>query len=315
MIKQQPRIGIILVHINAYEHTSLCLRSLRNITYREYEIIVVDNGSTDNSGSRLRDEFPEATHIRSETNEGATGGNNIAIEYALVHNCEHVLLINNDAIATPSFIEPLIDRLLSDPKIGAISGKIYYYPQAVGGRENVIWYAGAYQKWHMAYNHYGDSEVDSGKYEIACETAFTVGCLMLIRGEAIKKTGVFLNDYFIYWEEPDWCIRASEHGYSSWYEPRSLIYHNTRAEVRGKESPLFMYMHFRNFLIFAKHHFKGIRKLQFWFVFPIHILKRWRICAQTGNTTAINAMFKGVVDYFKGYSGKMHLKERGLIKN
>ncbi|HEY6172177.1 MAG TPA: hypothetical protein VIX80_07965, partial [Candidatus Kapabacteria bacterium] len=170
-----------------------------------------------------------------------------------------------------------------------------------------------YQKWHMAYNHYGDSEVDMGKYDTPCETAFAVGCVMLLRGEVLRKIGGFINDYFIYWEEPDWCLRAKYLGYSTWYEPASIVYHNTRAEVRGKESPLFIYMHFRNFLIFAKYHYKGAQRIQFWFVLPFHILKRWKIMSSSGNKVAVKAMFNGLVDYFKGYRGKELLKERGLI--
>src|ERR1041384_5653741 len=131
---EQPRIGIIIVHPNgSYDHTYRCLETLRSMSYSNKEIIVVDNGSKDDSSARLKHEFPSVFWIRSESNVGFAGGNNIGIEYTIKNNCRHILLLNNDTLVTPSFIEPLIERLESDDSIGAESGKIYYYPAAVGG--------------------------------------------------------------------------------------------------------------------------------------------------------------------------------------
>lgn len=310
-----PLIGIIIVHpTNGYEHTALCLETLRLSTYKNILIVVVDNGSSDGSGGRLREEFPETTYIRNETNDGFAVGNNIGIEYALRHQCKHVLLLNNDTIVTSSFLEPLVERIESDAMIGAVSGKIYYYPQAIGGKQKIIWYAGSYQKWHMAYNHTGELEEDKGQFDTPHEVAYASGCLMLMRGEVIARIGGLSEEYFMYWEESDWCMRARELRYSSWYEPRALICHNVRSSVKGKETPLYVYMMYRNFPIFAKRHFYGFKKIQFWLFFPLHIINRWRICIMAGNTRAAKAIFQGIIDYFKGYRGKQGLNERGLLR-
>ncbi len=309
-----PFIGIVLVNLNEYEHTARCLQSLASITYPNVKIIVVDNGSADDSGARLQNEFSAAVHLRNQTNEGFTGGNNVGITYALQHGCAHVLLLNNDTIVTPSFLEPLVERLESDMTIGAVSGKIYYYPPAIGNREKIIWYAGSYQKWHMAFNHYGDSEEDTGQYDVAREVAYACGCLMLMRGEVIEKIGGLSDEYFIYWEEADWCQRARDIGYSSWYEPKTIIYHNFRSAIRGKETPFYLYLHFRNFLFYASRHFHGINRLRFCLFFPLHIFRRLFISIKVSNTNAIKAMFNGIVDYFKGYRGKQGLKERRLLR-
>src|ERR1035441_8653745 len=100
MIKQSelPRIGIVLVNLNSYDDTSICIESLQSITYSNVEIIVVDNGSKDDSGFQLREEFPEFTHLRSEENLGFTGGNNLGIQHGLLAGCQHILLLNNDTI-------------------------------------------------------------------------------------------------------------------------------------------------------------------------------------------------------------------------
>lgn len=313
--ESHPRIGIILVHLNSYGHTSLCLRTLRNITYKNVEVIVVDNGSSDGTGEVVRKEFPEVTHIRNEENEGFTGGNNTGIEHAIRNGSKHVLLLNNDTIVTPSFLEPLVERLESNlDSIGAVSGKIYYYPPTVGGRDKIIWCAGTFQKWHMGYHHYGESEVDVGQFDEAREIVYASGCLMLINGNVIRKIGGLSKEYFIYWEESDWCLRAKELGYASWYEPRSVIYHNFHSAMKGKETPFYMYMQYRNAFIYAKRHFHGLKRLQFLLLFPIHLLNRWRVLLMAGNAKGAKAIFQGIVDYFKGNTGKQGLKERGFLK-
>jgi GT2 family glycosyltransferase len=284
------------------------------MTYPNAEIIVVDNGSSDGSGERIREEFPFAAHLQNATNEGFTGGNNTGIAYALAHGCVHVLLLNNDTIVTPGFIEPLVERLEKQSDIGAVGGKIYYYPPVVGGKDKIIWYAGARQKWHLGFIHEFESEADVGQCDEARTVAYACGCLMLMRGDLVRSMGALADEFFIYWEESDWCFRAQELGYSSWYEPRSVIYHNFHSAERGKETAFYMYLVYRNFPIFAKRHFHGFKRLQFWLVYPLHIINKYRICLQANNPRTAKAILQGVVDYFKGYTGKMGLKERGLLR-
>lgn len=313
--RQYPKVSIIIIHPYGFEHTPRCLASLGAMTYSNAEVIIVDNGSQDGSGEMLRKQFPEVTFIHNEKNDGFAGGNNIGIEYAIANGAQYVLLLNNDTIVTPTFLEPLVERLESDASIGAVSGKIYYYPDAVGGKEKIIWYAGAYQKWHMAYNHTCEFEKDNGQCDEAGEVAYASGCLMLLRSDVLKRIGGLSEEYFMYWEESDWCMRAKAIGFSSWYEPRAVIYHNTRSSIKGKETPLYTYMMYRNFPIFASHHFHGLRRLWFWFCYPLHIFNRFYICTKAGNSPAAKAIFLGVIDYFKGYRGSVGLKERGLIQN
>lgn len=310
----RSRVGIVLVNLNSYEDTAVCLDSLKDITYPNVEVIVVDNGSKDDSGERLRLQYPDVTHIHSAQNLGFTGGNNLGIDHAMQHGCDHVLLLNNDTIVTPSFLEPLVKRLESEPSIGAVSGKIYYAPQALNGKQNVIWYAGSFQKWHTGYHHSGVMEVDTGKFEQARDVAYASGCLMLMRGDVIRKIGGLSEEYFIYWEEADWCRRALKLGYRSVYEPKSVIYHNFRSALVGHETPFHMYMQYRNAFIYAKKHYRGIERLRYWTFYPIYIAYRIYLDIKAKNWKAARAIFWGVADYFRGFTGTRGLKERGFLK-
>jgi len=316
MIEQSefPSIAIVLVNLNSYEDTLLCIESLQTITYPNIEIILVDNGSKDYSGTRLLEKFPCVTYLRSDENLGFTGGNNLGIDYALKSGCKHILLLNNDTTVTPGFLEPLVDRLETDPKIAAVGGKIYYAPSARNGSTNILWYAGSYRKWHSGFSHYGVDKQDQGDFDIAAEVPYACGCLMLMRGDTIRQIGSLSNEYFIYWEEADWCERAREAGYVSFYEPKSVINHNFKSSNLGKETPFHNYLQFRNAFIFSSKHHRGLRRVQFLLFYPVLALYRLIQDLRFNNTRGAKAIVWGIFDYFRGYRGKCGLRERGLLK-
>jgi GT2 family glycosyltransferase len=286
------------------------------MTYPNAEVIVVDNGSSDGTGEKLKNEFPEVTHIRSEDNFGFSGGNNIGIDYGMSHGCDHVLLLNNDTIVTSSFLEPLVERLLSEKNVAAVSGKIYYYPERVGGKQKIIWYAGVYQKWHTGYHHIGVFEKDEGQFDVPMKVIYASGCLMLMNGEVIKKIGGLGLEFFIYWEESDWCLRAKEIGYECWYEPKSVIDHNFRSAPFGRgETPFYMYMQMRNSFIFSHRHFHGWLKVRHHIFYPLYITYYFISLIWFRNFKGAKAIFYGIIDYFKGFRGKEGLIERRYIKS
>lgn len=310
-----PTVGIILVNLNTYDDTAHCLRSLREATYSRKLIVVVDNGSSDGSGNRLRQDYPEVVHLRSEINLGFTGGNNLGIEYALEHGADHILLLNNDTIVTTGFLEPLVERLLSATDIAAVSGKIYYWPESYGGRQNIIWYAGVYQKWHTGYHHIGVMEEDQGQFERPLQVPYASGCLMLMRGDLIRTYGPLSDEYFIYWEEADWCHRLRSAGFRCMYEPRSVIYHNFRSAPLGRETPFYMYMQTRNAFLYAKRHYRGWTAWRFRIFYPVYLLYRFLYQIKAHNSRGAKAMLQGILDYVRGFRGIAGLRERGYIRS
>jgi GT2 family glycosyltransferase len=306
-----PHVAIVIINWNDYEETAHCLQSLATITYPNYGITLVDNGSHDGSPGKLANEFPGIHHIALEENRGFTGGNNVGIEYALRTGAEFVLLLNNDTIVTPGFLEPLIGRMLLDPKIAAVTGKIYY-ARSMDDQSRLLWYAGSFRKWWMGFSHYGIDEVDRGAYDVAREVAYASGCEMLLRASAIRQIGPLSDDYFAYWEESDWCQKARKAGFLAYYEPSSVIYHACTSSQHGGETAVHNYLYARNGFIFAAEHERGLRRLKFWLLFPLQLvyLGLWDI--RRRNFRAGRATIWGVIDFLRGYRGAQGLRERGL---
>ena len=139
-----PKVFIILLNWNGSNHTLECLASLEALTYDHYEIVVVDNASTDDSKKRIREAYPDLTLIQSGANLGFAGGSNIGIEYALLRDADFVWLLNNDTVVEPGALGRLVARAQSDPNIGMCGSTLIYYHnrdvvQAYGG--------GTYNKW------------------------------------------------------------------------------------------------------------------------------------------------------------------------
>ena len=308
-----PRIGIIVVNLDSYSDTARCLESLATTSYPNTMIFVVDNGSKDGSDAQLRRDFHSVTHYRLPTNLGSTGGRNFGIRSAIQNSCDHVLLLDDDAIVTPGFLEPLVSRIESDPNIAAVTGKIYHAPHNPGDPSNVLWYAGCIRRWHAWYNHVGMGERDAGNYDTPTPVACMAACLMLMRSSAIQKIGGLSDDYFVYWEEPDWCARASKAGYQCYYEPKSIIYHNYKSGQVGKETPFHNYLVFRNALIFNKKHNPFWRRVQFWIAFPLLAAYRLAMDIRAKNNAGARAILWGIRDYFLGYRGPQGLREHALI--
>lgn len=259
LITNCPKVSIIILNWNGLEDTVECLESLRKITYPNYEVIVVDNGSKGNDAQALQERSSDYTHlIRNDKNYGYTGGNNIAIRYAL-DNCapDYVLILNNDTVVAPDFLSQMIEAAESDASIGVVGSKVYYHSfpnriQGAGGRVNM--------RTGQA-SHIGIKEVDSGQYDTQREVDYVFGCCLLIKRQVIQRIGLFDESYFSYWDETDYCFRAREAGYKVVYVPEAKIWHKAPLKLKawhktpagGKASGLYYYY-------MARNHFKFMRK-------------------------------------------------------
>jgi len=227
------------------------IESLSNITYPNIEIIVVDNASTKEDPQIIKETYPRIILIESVLNYGFAGGNNLGIMRA---RGEYILLLNNDTIVDPNFLEPLVKKFQDNPKIGAISPKIRYFY-----KKDTFQYAGYTEinKWTIRNKTIGENEIDTGQYDEDRETAYTHGAAMMVPMEVIKKVGMMSYEFFLYYEEADWCLRIRKYGYKIMYVHNSLVYHKGSVTT-GKNSALKVHYLTRNRLVFMRRNIHGI---------------------------------------------------------
>ena len=243
----QKEVYIIVLNWNGKDDTLECLKSLEKINYSNYRIIVVDNGSEDDSVSEIRRRFSNVKIIENKKNLGFSGGNNVGIKYAIDNGAHYVLLINNDTTVEKDFLNELVEIGESDEKIGVLGSKIYFYSEP-----NRIWFAGGKVSWlKNKGTHIGLDQIDSGQYDKIKEMDYLTGCCLLIKREVIEKIGVLSEDYFLYYEDTDFSLRAKNADYKIVYVPKSKIYHKISRSTKPGSSN-YVYYHSRNGLTMAK---------------------------------------------------------------
>lgn len=297
-----PLVYIILVNYNTCDDTIECIKSIKQIYYENYKIIVVDNASMDNSYDRLKNIFPNDLIINSNENLGFAGGNNIGIGKALENGAEYVLLLNNDTVVEKDFLNQLVSTFDENLNIGIVGCKINYY-----NKKDIINYAGGEILWEKFTTNFFRTDEKDDKTEEVKEITFVSGCAMMISEKVFNDIGVLDDSYFMYYEDTDFCAKASEKGYKLLYQPKSVIYHKISASSGGDLSPFVLYWSTKNRIKFKnKFAYKVSKKNSIYFdVFNlISRITRIVIYIFKGDTKKAKAILKGYVD---------GIKERGLI--
>jgi len=248
--KHYPLVSIITVNFNGSGDTIELIETLTHITYPNFEIIVIDNHSGADDPKIIKERFPSVVLYESNVNMGFAGGNNLGIMRA---RGEYILLMNNDTITDKGFLEPLVDKMESDPRIGAVSSKIRFYYD-----RQVIQFAGYSPINHRTMRSFaiGYREKDRGQYDLDCETAYAHGAVMMVPAKVIQEIGLMSYIFFLYYEEADWSYRIRKAGYSIWYVHNSLVYHKESSSV-GKLSESKIYYQNRNRIVFMRRHVHG----------------------------------------------------------
>ena len=249
-----PKVSIVILNWNGLEDTEECLESLKRITYPNYEVIVVDNGSTGDDVKVLRDRFGEYIQIiENDRNYGFAEGNNIGIRHALEGDFKYVLLLNNDTTVAADFLSELVNIAESDPKIGLAGPKIYLYREP-----NRIWFAGGKISLFSRSSSRGLNLIDRGQFNRLDYVDFISGCCMLIKRRVLDSAGLLDPVYFFAMEDVDMSLRATQAGFSNVFVPASKIWHKVfRSGIR---EPDIGYYTARNPIILARKHYRVFKK-------------------------------------------------------
>ena len=232
-------VSVVILNYNGRRYLENCLTSLNKTTYRNYDVILVDNASQDDSVNFVKKNFPYVKVIENPGNLGFAKGYNVCLKKI---KTEYVVLLGNDTTVDPKWLEELIRIADSDPQIGICGGKILMLDNpriinSAGGECDISGFA----------PDRGIYEIDRGQYEKIEEVFHVCGADMCVRREILDDIGFFDPQFFMYAEDTDLCWRARICGYKVVYVPRSIIYHKFGG-IGGKANPKRRYLSSRNML-------------------------------------------------------------------
>jgi hypothetical protein len=242
-----PLVSIIIPHRRGLKILQRSLASLRGINYQPVEILLVDDGCDDGSVAAAQQQFPQVRVIATGKNAGFAGACNLGLRTAAG---KYALLFNDDAEATPDFLEPLVEVMESDPQIAACQPKIrslefpekFDYAGAVGGFLDVFGFPFCRGRIFMTL------EDDRGQYDDPCEIFWASGACCLLRMSALQRVGLLDEDFFAHMEEIDLNWRLHLSGYRVTAAPASVVRHQAGSTLHP-DVPYKIYLNHRNSLI------------------------------------------------------------------
>lgn len=291
-------IYIITLNWNGYNDTSELLESLKKINSPEFRVLVVDNNSTGDDANKLEKNYNGFINlIQCDSNLGFAGGNNIGIKQALNENADYILLINNDTIVEPDFLNVLIDKILYEKDIGIVAPKINYY-----NKPEKVWSAGGKIK-KIRSSGFAIGDIDESKI-IADDryVDFVSGCCMLIKKEVFQKVGFFDKNFFLYVEDTDFCYRVRKSGFKILLAHSSKIYHKIHNSTQNELQIIPLYYTTRNRLYLAKKNFPSFLFLTLLYISVSMFIKSiyWFLLGRKKNISSVKLAFK---DFFRGQMG------------
>ena len=292
------RVAVVVVNWNGKDYTLECLQSLQEQQRAAIEIVLVDNGSTDGSVFAVHQQFPGAVIIESGANLGYAGGNNLGLVYALDHGFEHILVLNNDTILEPDCTYKLLLDLRFHPDAAAAAPKSYYFEPP-----NKIYFAGGKINRDGTVHHIGDGCNDGPTYSKAIDVTWLNGCAIMFRSSALREIGLFEPDFFLFFEDTDWSLRARRAGYRLRLVPDARLWHKGSASFGMPTSPLALYYHTRNQFLWIERNFPLPEKLVLFYFALVQVGVRVRALCRAGNLRSetrqrrIRAVCRGFRDY------------------
>lgn len=293
--------AIVILTFNRWQDTHECLTQLLASDARAARIIVVDNGSTDETLQALAREFPHVHILRNAANLGYAEGNNVGLRYALANGFEFVVVLNNDVLVAPNWLAPLLQAAQDDPRAALLGPLVLHAnePQVIQSAGGVL-----PRDWHSY--HRGANESDTGKYR-GGPVDWLTGCAMLVRTRALSKIGLLDSSFFMYGEDVDWCITARQAGYHVLLVPQSRVWHKG-VERLYTPAPHVTYYSARNELQLIRKHRGGNAALARAFARQLRTLASWTVRPRWRSRQAHRAaLARALCDFSRGKTGQSNL--------
>ncbi len=258
-MNRSPKVSIVILNWNGRHYLEQFLPSVLASAYDHYEVVVADNGSTDDSVGFLRAHFPGVRIISFKENHGFAKGYNMAMREI---EAAYAVILNSDVEVQPGWLQPMVDLLEKNPGIAACQPKVLSH-----ARKNYFEYAGGAGGWLDKYGYpfakgriFDYCEEDRGQYDEEEPVFWASGASLFIRTDIFRKVGGFDEYFFAHQEEIDLCWRIQRAGYKIYSCPSSVVYH-VGGGTLPKGNSLKTYLNFRNNRIMLSKNLPFARKL------------------------------------------------------
>jgi GT2 family glycosyltransferase len=307
----QPRVSIIILTWNRVEDIVGCLDSFSVLEYPNYEVIVVDNASEDETVPTVRERYSWATLIVNDDNLGYVGGNNVGIRYALEKGTDYVFILNSDTKVTPDVLSQLVQVAESDPHIAICGAKNLLMEDG-----HFTWGAYGRLTWGpMLVKTVGRFEPDRPEITEPMDVDWVIGNGCLMRASVLNEIGLFDEAFFQVHEDVDWCTRAHEAGHRVVYVPRAAFFHKGASSADFTKPRAFSYGYFlgRNPIMFARKHANVLQWAKLLTMLTLGLLLRTSFYAARAVLQAVGGQqhfFHGLMDGFTGRLRRDHIVVR-----
>lgn len=217
---QEPSVYVVVLNWNGWSDTIHCLDALATVHYSNLHIVVVDNGSTNDSVEQIRRAHPQVVLLETGKNLGFAGGNNPGIQYALQHEAEFVWLLNNDAEPEASALEPMVRKAQSDLQIGSV-GSVLLDPEGNGA---LAWGGGRVNCW-IGHIRHANSPRNDRWFD------YITAASMLVPRRALEQVGLLDERYFLYWEDTEFGFRLRKNGWKLAVASESRVIHRENSST------------------------------------------------------------------------------------
>jgi GT2 family glycosyltransferase len=224
-VEFEIQVTCVVLNWNGWRDTIDCLDALKESAYPSLRLIVVDNGSTDDSVARIRTAHPDVLLLQAESNLGFAGGNNIGLRHALSHGADYVWLLNNDTTPDRNALSTLVRKAGEDKAIGAVASVCYY---AASPAKVEAW-AGARVNLWIGYGRNTREPRQDDWFDSLNGTS------MLIARAALEDVGLLDEGFFLYWEDTEFSIRLRKRGWRIAAAPDSRVLHKVNASTGGNK--------------------------------------------------------------------------------
>ena len=294
-------IVIVVLNWNGAEDTLACLDSLQTLAYPNFQVVVVDNGSTDDSLAKLQGyhaSFP-MTILATGSNLGYAGGNNVGTRYAMDHGADFVLLLNNDTTVAPDLLDRLITSAGRNADAGVFSARVLYFDAPAR-----VWFDGA--RWNesslqLEWPGQGAPEAELGMDEH--DTDYASGAALFFRADVVRKIGLLDEAFFLVWEEVDWCFRARAAGWRIIVVPEARVRHKIGVSFGNESSPLRTYFSTRNELLWFQRHASLNARIRLALKSLRQLAPKFRIAADSAASFP-KRLYWGIQDYVQSWVGR-----------